>query len=348
MFLSIFDNLAFTCNAILPIILLILLGYILKRIKLLPDGFWKMANKLCFKICLPAMLFINIYNVSNISGILEQWRIVLFSVIAILVIFMLGLLYVIFFVKDDKQKGVILQCVFRSNFAIVGISLSESLSQGKSEPVALAAVISAISIPLFNVLAIISLSLFIKDGNKKVSVKSIIKKIVTNPLIIGVFLGIIFLGIRALLTIGRDTPLFTIKDNVPFLYTTINNLKLMASPLALLALGGDFKFSAISRLKNQIIAGTLGRVVITPLICLVVAYFLNRNGSFFGMDNAICFPALISLFGTPVAVSSAPMSAEMNNDEELAGQLVVWTSICSAFTLFLIIFICSSIGIFAI
>ena len=42
------------------------------------------------------------------------------------------------------------------------------------------------------------------------------------------------------------------------------------------------------------------------------------------------------------------MSAEMNNDEELAGQLVVWTSISSAFTLFIIIFICSSIGVFAI
>ena len=67
------------------------------------------------------------------------------------------------------------------------------------------------------------------------------------------FLGIIFLGVRALLTIGRDTPLFTIKDNVPFLYTTINNLKLVASPLALLALGGDFKFSAISRLKVKLL-----------------------------------------------------------------------------------------------
>ena len=119
-------------------------------------------------------------------------------------------------------------------------------------------------------------------------------------------------------------------------------------PLALLALGGDFKFSAISRLKGQIIAGTLGRVVIAPAICLVVAYFLNKNGNFFGMSNLICFPSLISLFGTPVAVSSAPMSAEMNNDEELAGQLVVWTSISSAFTLFIIIFICSSIGVFAI
>ena len=172
--------------------------------------------------------------------------------------------------------------------------------------------------------------------------------IINNPLIIGVCLSILFLGFRALLSIGRDTPLFTIKDNVPFLYTTINNLKLIASPLALLALGGDFTFSAISRLKKQIIAGTLARILIVPIACLVVAYLLNKSGTFFGMDNSMCFPALIALFGTPVAVSSAPMAAEMNNDDELAGQLVVWTSITSALTLFFIIFVCSLLGIFAI
>lgn len=345
MILSALSNLAFTCNAVLPIILMILIGYFLKRIKLLPDEFWKMANKLCFKLCLPAMLFINIYNVSDISGIVKQWKIVLFCVIAILIIFFLGLIFVKLFVPDDKQKGVILQCVFRSNFAIIGVSLAESLSNGLNEPVALAAIISAISIPLFNVLAIISLSIFVKDEGKKVSPKEIVLKIIKNPLIIGVFLGILMLVFRALLSINRETPLFTIKTNLPFLYTTINNLKLAATPLALLALGGDFKFSAISKLRKQIIAGVLGRVVITPVICLLAIYFINKN-NFLSVENSICFPALIALFGTPVATSSAPMASEMGNDEELAGQLVVWTSVASVLTLFIIIFTCSSIGIF--
>ena len=346
MFLGALSNLAFTCNAVLPIILLILIGYFLKRIKLLPDSFWKMANKLCFKLCLPAMLFINIYNVSDLSGIIKQWRIVLFCVIAILVIFFLGLIFVILFVKEDKQKGVILQCVFRSNFAIIGVSLAESLSNGRTEPVALAAVISAISIPLFNILAIISLSIFIKDDNKKISVKDIVLKIVKNPLIIGVFLGIFALMVSELLSINRDTPLFTIKSNLPFLYTTINYLKNMASPLALIALGGDFTFSAVSKLKKQIIYGVVGRVIFTPVVCLIVVYFINKN-NLLNVENSMCFPALIALFGTPVATSSAPMASEMNNDEELAGQLVVWTSVVSVFTLFLIIFTCSSLGIFA-
>ena len=74
-----------------------------------------------------------------------------------------------------------------------------------------------------------------------------------------------------------------------------------------------------------------------PVLCLFVAYLLKFDKPY--------FPALIALFGTPVAVSSAPMSAEMNNDGELAGQLVVWTTLASAFTLFAIVLVCKSAGL---
>ena len=90
-----FADLKFTCNAVLPIILLILVGYFLKRIKLMPDNFWKMANRLCFRVALPVMLFFNIYNVSSIRDILSEWKIVLYAVIIILLVFGIGLLSVI-------------------------------------------------------------------------------------------------------------------------------------------------------------------------------------------------------------------------------------------------------------
>lgn len=350
------DKLAFTCNAVLPILLLILLGYFLKRIKLLPDSFWKMANKLCFRVCLPVLLFFNIYKVNDIEAIGQNWQIIVFAVVAIVLVFALGLFTAMLFVKDPRQKGVILQCVFRSNYAIIGISLAESLANGNNTVIGVASVVSAISIPLFNILAIIALSIFVKDGDSKVSVKSIALKIIKNPLIIGVFSGIVVLAIRALIpyevvsTPTLDTQTmeivmtetkkyaFTIQNNIPFLYKSISNIAGVASPLALIALGGDFSFSAIGRLKKQIILGVSLRVLIVPALCLVAAYLVGFR--------EIEFPSLIALFGTPVAVSSVPMSAEMNNDEELAGQLVVWTSISSAFSLFIIIFICAQIGIF--
>ena len=106
----------------------------------------------------------------------------------------------------------------------------------------------------------------------------------------------------------------------------------------MIALGGNFTFSAIARLKKLITVGTLTRIVLVPGVALFAAHLLG-----FG---AVEFPALIALFGTPAAVSSVPMATEMGNDDELAGQLVVWTSIFSAFTLFATIFACTQIGIF--
>ena len=138
---------------------------------------------------------------------------------------------------------------------------------------------------------------------------------------------------------------FSIKDNLPFVYTTLQWIKNIASPLALIALGGDFVFSAIKRLKWQIVCGVVARTIAVPLIGLIPLYFINKETGWFG-DNVIIYPALIALFGTPVAVSSAPMAAEMGNDDELAGQLVVWTSIISAFTLFIIVLISKGVGIF--
>jgi len=337
------ESLIFTLNAVLPIVLLIVVGYIVKLLKIFPDDFWPKLNKLCFRLLLPMLLFKNIYDIEDISQMADYWKVILFSVLVIVGIFFIGLLIVIFFIKDPKQKGVILQCIFRSNYAIIGIGLIELLasnftSSDKQLAIGIGAVISAISIPIFNVLAIISLSLFVHEEGKKISVKDIIIKICKNPLIIAVLTGILFLLFRLLIPVNEEgIKVFSIKNNITFLYTSIKWLAQSASPIALIALGGAFSFSAVAKLKYKIILGTTIRVVIVPLIALVLAYL-------FKFDK-VYFPALIALFGTPVAVSSAPMTQEMGSDVELAGQLVVWTSISSAFTLFIIVLICSSIGI---
>lgn len=255
------------------------------------------------------------------------------------------------FLKDKRQKGVMTQASYRSNNAIIGISLVITLVNGEAQAVAVASVITSIFIPLFNILAVISLCMFMADENAssnklegfKNQAKSILKKICTNPLIIGVAIGFLVLIIRALLPVkidqnGAEVPVFTIKNNLPFVYKTIQMVGSCATTIALIALGGTFTFSAVARLKWQIIIGTSLRILIVPVTTLFIAYKLG-----FGQME---FPALIALLATPVAVSSVPMATEMDNDAELAGQLVVWTSIFSAFTLFGIIFACAQAGIF--
>ena len=335
------ETLVFAINAILPILLLVVIGYILKRRQFLEENWFKKGNKLIFRVCLPTMLFVNVYNIETLSQI--NWSVVLYSEIAILLLFLLGVLLVKLTVADEQQKGVVLQCVFRSNFAIIGLPLAESL--GGAEGVGIAAVLSAFSIPTFNILAVIALTMFRSENGEKIKLKDMLKKIVTNPLIIGVAIGLAMLVIRSLIPVGADgTPVFTLKKNIPFLYNTINNVAKICSPLALIICGGLFNFSAIKSRKKPIAIGVLVRVVITPLIAIGAAILLSKYTSVLNLGNG-AYPALLALFGSPVAVSSAIMAQEMDNDGALAGQLVVWTSVFSILTLFLFIYVLRSIGL---
>ena len=349
-----------TFNAVLPIVLLILLGYVLKRVGFLGEGFVKTGNKLVFNVCLPCMLFINVYdNMNSFADI--RWDVVLYSVIIIVGIFGLGLLTCVLLTKNPQRRGVIWQCTFRSNFAIIGLTLVERL-HGDT---ALAGIVSAFSIPLFNILAVISLTVFREkaaaldeNGNPLPeprlgerflkSAGHILKGIVTNPLIIGVFLGLVFVGIREIerAACAGDVP-FRLDTQLKFLYTCISDLRLIASPFALIVLGGQFEFSAVKGMTKEIVAGTVFRIVLTPLLGIGLAVILSKYTPLinFGAD---VYPTLIALFATPVAVSSAIMATNMGGDDQLAAQYVVWTSIFSVITIFTFVFALMSMGLIAV
>lgn len=328
-------NLLFTVNAILPIILPILLGYFLKKVKFLSQDFLNQANKFTFKVLIPILLFSNLY-LADITTI--NWGFVGFASCAILVLFFLGLL-VTLIIPNRKQKGVILQASFRSNYAIIGIPLATML--GGEIAKAEASVVAAVSVPLFNILAVIALSIFDHDENSKVSIKDVLIKIIKNPLIIGVFCGLVVCLINTLINSSGGNVSGFLNKNLSFIPTTIKNVANIATPLALIVLGGKFEFKAIKNLWKQLTISVTLRLVVTPLIFLLIAYFI-------GFKSSTQFAILIALFATPIAVSSAPMAAQMGQDEELAGQIVVWTSALSAITLFIIIFICAQVGIFTI
>jgi len=376
------DTLLTTVNAVVPIILLILLGYLLKRFKFLNANFIKLGNKFVFKVCLPCMLFINIYD--NLTSFMEiNWQVVLYSVVIVLVLFGLGFVTCILITKDRRRRGVILQCVFRSNFAIIGLALVDSLGGDT----AIAGIVSAFTIPVFNILAVIALSIFVgeeaangaaapegeasgelplspqptdgvgfqasssaavvKKPVKKNSVKGILINIVKNPLIIGVFLGLVFVGIRDIEALACNCSVaeipFRFDTQLLFLHTTVKNLKSIASPLALIVMGGQFEFSAVKGMTKEIVVSVLLRIVVAPVLGIGVAILLTRFTPIkFGSE---IYPMLVALFGTPVAVSSAVMAGEMGNDEQLATQLVVWTSIGSALTISLTVFTLMSCGV---
>lgn len=330
-------------NAVAPVILMILLGYYLKNKGFLSKEFLKVGNKLVFNICLPAMLFVNVYDIAGFSAI--NWDIVIFCIIVLLLIFGLGMFSAVAATRVPERRGVIWQCTFRSNFAIIGLSLASAL--GGDGAVAVAAIVSSFTVPLFNILAVIALSVFVENGSSKPTLGSMLKNIVKNPLIIGVACGLACLGIREIQNAVFGEVVFALNKQTLFLYKTLNNLKAITTPLALMVLGGQFEFSAVKGLMKEIVTGTVWRIVLAPLLGIGGAILLSTHTDLLhcGVNE---YPALIAMFGSPVAVSSAVMAGNMGGDEQLATQLVVWTSIFSIFTIFAEVCILMALGLIVV
>ncbi|MBR6549063.1 MAG: AEC family transporter [Clostridia bacterium] len=330
--------LQFSFYAVFPILFLLILGYILAGKKFLSKEFLNNGNTLVFKLLLPMTIFHNIYVVPDLKDF--NWSLILFSLGVIVFLFGLGCLFARVLIGERNAKGVFIQCVFRSNFAIIGLPLAEAL--GGASGAAVAAVLSAFTIPLFNVFAVIVLSVY-SDQNKQHSVKHILKDIVTNPLILAAGAGILCLLLRTLLTeLGDGTLVFSLQHDLPFVFKVITWLHQASGPLALIVMGGLLDFSKTRGKLKNIAYGTVFRLLVAPVVGLSATYLACQLGWFH--CGAGEYGALIALFGSPVAVSSAIMASSMGGDDELARQYVVWTAAFSMVTLFLISAILRGLG----
>lgn len=329
-------------NAVLPIVLLILVGYVLKRKGIVTKEFLKVANKLVFTLCLSATMFINVYSIESIRDL--RWDVIGYCMAMTLIIFLLGLGTAMVSTRQINRRGVIVQCIFRSNFAIIGLPLAAAV--GGMEAEAVSAVVSAFLVPLFNVLAVVALTVF--DNNEKGShFRGVLKGIAKNPLILGTVAAFVCILIRQLQNVVFGSVVFTIEKQLPFVYKALSQLKNCTTPLALVVMGGQFEFSAAKGMLKEILVGTVWRIVLAPLLGVGVAMLLTRYSGFirFGPNE---YPAILALYGSPVAVSSAIMAKQMGGDEQLATQYVVWTSIASVLTIFLLVSAMLAMGLLVV
>lgn len=309
------DNLILSFNVVLPIFLCILLGYFLRRIHMVDTPSLNVMNKLCFKVFLPIYLFNNIAT-TNLAAAFNG-KLLATAYLGVTAQFILLMLLIPRLEKENPRRGVLIQAMFRSNFALFGLPLALSLCG--TEKVGPTSILVGFTVPLFNILAVVSLESF-RGG--KPSVKKMAKGIATNPLIIASLIGILFNLLD-----------FSLPSAVQ---KSVNDLGGVATPLSLVALGGSFTVSKVKEYKKQLTIGVLGRLVFSPLLMVGVGILL-------GFRNELLIPLLI-MSGAPTAVSSFPMAQQMDGDGELAAGLVVFTSGLAILSMFLWIFVLKQIG----
>lgn len=148
--------------------------------------------------------------------------------------------------------------------------------------------------------------------------------IIKNPLIIGCFVGAIFF------VSGIKLP--------DILEKTVSDTASVATPLAIFILGACFTFSSIKGYAREILIIVSSRLIFVPVIMITLAVLLGFRGE--------ALACLLVTFGSPVAVSSFAMAQQMDGDATLAGHAVIISSAFCLVTLFIQIFILSSLGLF--
>ena len=313
------ESLKLSFEAVMPIFILMTLGYLIKKMKLVDKKSVGMINKLNFKIFLPVLLFYNIYSIH--APDVFNLKLIIFTVIGILFVFIAGYFAVLLLTKDNKKRGVMLQAFFRTNYAILGIPIVNYICGNETSGVASLMVV--IVIPVFNILAVIALERF-REENSKLSILRLLKGVTTNPLIIGCIIGFI---------------VFALDIKLPSLIEkSVKDISLIATPLSIIALGAGFGFSDIRGCLRENVIVVATRLIIVPLIILPVAVWLGFSGE--------ALACLMVVFASPIAVSSYAMAQQMDGDEILAVQVIATSSAFCLITLFLWIFALSFLGLF--
>ncbi|MBD5161116.1 MAG: AEC family transporter [Oscillibacter sp.] len=304
-------------NAIASIFVIMAVGYGAKRLLRLEKEYIGHFNSLTFHTLLPLMLFNNIYT-SNIRGGVS-FRCLGLALTVLAVLFSLTWFFIKLAEPANDQRGVMIQASFRSNFLLLGMPLIQELCPGAD--LATVSVMLAIVVPCFNVLAVVTLETF---SRKQINVRQILLGIAKNPLIIASAAGILanLSGLR-------------LPD---CLANPVSQLGSSASPVALLLLGAQFEFRDVRLHRRNLAICTVLRLLVYPGAALPLAALAGLRGPEFAV--------LISMFATPTAVSSFSMAAQMGGNPELAASAVTVTTLLSAATMFLWVFLFKSLGMF--
>jgi predicted permease len=304
------NNIILSIEVVFPLFAMISLGYFLKKIKFYDEHTLYQMSNLVFRVFLPIILFVSIYRTS-LEDVLTP-KLVGFAIVSVLAIYLVTFFLIPLFEKENAKRGVLIQGIFRSNYLLFGIPITISLF-GESN-IGVVSLLVGIIVPIFNILSVIALEVF---RGKKIDIKSILNGVIKNPLIISSAIGIIFLFLKIKLP--------------NMIEVTLSGLSKVATPLALVVLGGSFSFRNIKGNIKQILIGVLGKILIIPLIFIPLSIYLG-----FGKIELI---ALVVMFASPTAIASFTMAQQMDGDEALAGNLVVFSTAFSILTMFIIIFL---------
>ncbi len=306
-------------NIVLPVFSVIGLGWLLRRWSLIDAAFLKQTNRLVYYVCLPLLLFYKIGTAdffANFNG-----HLIIGSIAAVTITFVLSYIYAAFRHYPNKARGVFSQATFRGNIAYIGLAIT--LNAYGETGLTKAGILMGFLVPFLNLFAIFALLWPHRGDGEQHSAGFWWRQVALNPLILASFLGIIWSFL--------DLPIPLIVER------SLNIATGMTLPLALMAIGGGF---SIARLRGDLVTAALASCVKTIGMPILAAILLASMGVT-GMDLGIG----VLIAGTPAATANYIMADQLKGDAELAGTIVMLSTLLSAVTYTVALLILRSHGL---
>lgn len=312
-------NLVYCLNATVPIFLLMLLGLFLRKLGLFTEQFASTLNNFVFQVGLPVMLFKDL-SASDFSAYWDG-TFVLYCFLATLLSIVLAAAASLV-IRENPLRGEFIQGSYRSSTALLGVAFLENL-YGNAQAATLM-IIGAV--PLYNVAAVAALSFTSPQQGGKLNLtalKNALRKVITNPIILGIAIGMAW----SLLRIPQPI----------ILQKTVNSISATATPLGLMALGASFDLKkALGRWKAAVSASFF-KLILFAAIFLPVGVFMGFRG-----EKLV---AALAMLASPTTVSGFVMARSMGHDGVLSSSVIMVTTALSAFTLTAWLYVLKTMGL---
>lgn len=313
---DIFTNLIFSLNATMPLFIMMMVGFFLKKIHFLDEHSTKVINQLVFKVFLPALLFVDLASKDFVT--IWDTRMVVFCFMVTVVSIALAAVFSMLS-KNKTERGEIIQAAYRSGAATLGIAFMTNIYDDAS----MVALMIIGSVPLYNVAAVVILDLTSPQNEhhsgKDLWIKTA-KNAATNPIILGIVMGMIW----SVCMIPQ--PVIFAKS-----MTYLGNL---ASPLALIGLGASFELCDVKEKWKQTTGVTIIKLLLWCMIFLPIAVSMG-----FCNEKLV---AILVMLGSATTSSCFIMAKNMGHEGKISSCAVMATTLLSSFTLTLWLFILKS------
>lgn len=291
---------------VLPVFVVIGLGFGLKLAHLADGGFLYQLNRLVYFLALPALLFHEIARADFSASF--NGRLLAGLLAATLLTFLLAYGFAVWRGYPPEVRGSFCQGTFRGNIAYIGLAIIFNAFGG--EGLATAGILLGFLVPFFNFLAILALLLPHRQQKGQFGPWFWVRQIGGNPLIVSSFAGVLwcFLDIPLPKVIGRS----------------IDIVGGMALPLALLSIGGSFSLQRLRGDISKTLIATTVKIVWLPLLTAAILIGLGIHGRELAIG--------VIFAGTPTATAAYIMAQQMRGDAELSGAIIMLSTLLSLFT----------------